>query len=116
MNRIHTIRGRITGRTSLENTTDTLYDNTGGARGSRGKENGAGEIRVSRRENSMVREKGDTETVHSIRTLDIDAYTKLSRRASRSGPRLVKRRMVSSNRGDSRVGYRRKIIQVQHTS
>src|SRR5438093_2251773 len=105
MNRIHTIRGRITGRTGLENTTNTLYDNTRCARGSRGKENGAGEIRVSRRENSMVREKGDTETVHSIRTLNIDAYTKLSRRACRGGQRPVKRRRAS-RAGSSRVGYR----------
>src|SRR5205823_5871463 len=106
MKRIHTISGRITGRTSLENTTDTLYDNTGGARGSRGKENRTGKISISRRENSMVREKGDTETVHSIRTLNIDAYTKLGCRACRRGQWPVKRRRASRTRVDSRVGYR----------
>src|SRR5436190_22988571 len=111
MNRIHTIRSRITRRTGLENTTNTLYDNTRRPRGSRGKKNRAGEISVSRRENSMVREKGDTETVHSIRTLNIDAYTKLGCRACRGGQRPVKRRRASRTRVDSRGGYRSRINQ-----
>src|SRR5438093_11988942 len=100
MNRIHTISGRITRRTGFQNTTNTLYDNTGGARGSRGKENRTGKISISRRENSMVREKGDTETVHSIRTLDIDAYTKLGCRACRRVQWPGKRREASRTRGE----------------